>query len=953
MAPNRIVHQLLTGRKRKAPTTGVSSRAIASRHVIENNRSATENIRTKRRSSTFPPTLVPKPSVDKQHTEPRDRASSISQSALIGSPSKNRTQQCNTQSLALGAQLSVATKEVGTKSFIAPRPSILFMEANPETLTKSVATCPDRRANQEQQLEEQPRKRASQNQQPISSRYRRRHREKQNHLFKNSIGIKIGETSVDANRKRDGMKSNRTKYLLSTRQRRGRPSTKLDSLRHPLPRVTKDDNDAYAEQLVRTFLEQRLDRRFISPNTVLSSTSTTHSLLDDQALLPVFLLGVCALSHVFEWYDRKKKETHFAQSQLVRELVLWMRSRQEVQAAYTSESIVRKHVDALNQLAKFQESIESCHQTSLELSSQQREEDLLCKERRYDHKQTNFDARNTSRRKSAPHRFGSNEKEEVNAKGFAIAESSYIHLKEKDAVEVYDQGKQDMYLDQSQVGQVAEKSKLDLTESTQDNTLRRTKTVGIEKTLEKLDVSSKDGTQDEILPSLGQSSSVRDKNLPSVPMFRDNMDCAADQNNPTHNSSLLLKSPNSSVQKKSERVMTKSITGVDEGENRISDVEREIQQPILHDVNESKNDGAAYEGDCWNSMNSDSLSDDMSEVLLSQSRNKLPRSRRVTTSPRTFTEESAQKSIERYAHYTQIDFAGRQQATDEKKSGIYFDGPLEKMKDAKRSNRLKRSSSRPLDKGWVSRAAKRSPIFKQTLMMPSGGWVSNLGARNFVKNERSPRKSAPVQTNPMPGVASREGDSTSENGDSDIREDDGQERTPLANVTIVPNNGIVSPTSKITNAERTIAGKIPTTGLPSYNKQSAFKQQNNDAQRHALDVSDKINNGDISGMGNSFEKSDEIVNNYPYEEVVRGKTAREALIGYECKECAAFFDKAVLHGDGANHYNRDELLRCSRHRARQTPPQTPEDFWDLSFMDEKLERKEKESTKTKFSFSER
>ena len=903
---------------------------------------------------------MPKTLIDKQDTEPRDYANLIPQRALIGSQQKNRIQQCNTQSLATGAQVLVATKEPATKSFSAPRPNTPFTEAKPKTFPKSVATCPDRREIQSQSQEEQPGKQASPYQHRISSRYRRRHREKQNNFLKS-------ETSDDVTCKRDGRNSNETKNLLSTRKGRVRPSTKLDSLRHPLSRGTKDDNDAFAEQLVRTFLEQRLERRFISPNSVLSSTSTTHSLLDDQALLPVFLLGISAISHVFEWYDRKQKETQFAQSQLVRELVLWMRSRQEVHAAYTSESIVRKHVDALNQLAKFQESIESCHQTSLELSSQQREEEKLCKEQQYHQRQTKFYARNTSRGESASHRFGSNEKGKVNANGFAISDNSYVHLKEKGAFEVCDQEKQDMDFDPSQVEQVVEESKLkigDSTESTQDNTLRRTKPEGLEKTMKNVDVPSKaekekDGRQDGILPSaLGQSFPVCDKNLPSVPMFGDSMDFTADQNNRTQNASLLLKSQNSGVQKKSERAMTKTmivgskITGADEGENRISDVEGEIQEPLLYDVSGSKNNGIAYEGDCWNSMNSDSLSDDMSEVLLSQSRNKLPRSRRVTTSPRGLSQEPEQKSIERYAHFTQIDFTGKQHPTDENKSEIYFDRPLEENRESKRRKKLKQSISQPLDKGWVARAAKRSPIFKQTSLIPSGGWVSNLGARNFVKHERSPRTSVQVQTNPLPGVPSREGNSISEKGDSCIREGRSEERTPLANVTILPKNGIVSPTSKATNAETTIAGKSPTIELSSYNKPAVFKQQCNDDQRHANGIADKINHGDISGMGNNFEKSDLSVNNYPYEEVVRGKTAREGLIGYECKECAAFFDEAVLRGDGANHYNRDELLRCSRHRARQTPPQTPEDFWDLSFRDEKLERKEQESSKTKFSFNE-
>lgn len=196
-----------------------------------------------------------------------------------------------------------------------------------------------------------------------------------------------------------------------------------------------------------------------------------------------------------------------------------------------------------------------------------------------------------------------------------------------------------------------------------------------------------------------------------------------------------------------------------------------------------------------------------------------------------------------------------------------------------------------------------------------------------------------------------------------MRENKGQERTPLANVSILPTNGFVSPTNKITHPETNIPEKQPTPDLPSHNKPVGLKQQNDESERYGKErrtlqpkntsSRDASDDGGNSGVGKSFDKSNDSANNYAYEEVVRGRAAREALNGYECKECAAFFDEAVLHGDGANYYNRDELLRCSRHRARQTPPQTPEDFWDLSFRDEKLERQKQESTKTKFSFNER
>ena len=76
---------------------------------------------------------------------------------------------------------------------------------------------------------------------------------------------------------------------------------------------------------------------------------------------------------------------------------------------------------------------------------------------------------------------------------------------------------------------------------------------------------------------------------------------------------------------------------------------------------------------------------------------------------------------------------------------------------------------------------------------------------------------------------------------------------------------------------------------------------------------------------------------YKYEEVVRGKDARAALNGYTCPDCGEFFD-AMMEGEGANVYKRSEFLCCSRHRGRHTPPQTPQDFWELSFADSQVRK---------------
>jgi hypothetical protein len=130
---------------------------------------------------------------------------------------------------------------------------------------------------------------------------------------------------------------------------------------------------------------------------------------------------------------------------------------------------------------------------------------------------------------------------------------------------------------------------------------------------------------------------------------------------------------------------------------------------------------------------------------------------------------------------------------------------------------------------------------------------------------------------------------------------------------------------------------------------------------------------------NSVESS-----NFPFQEVVRARTERRKLKGHDCSECRKFYqalertghDVAVISSCGSCKANnaselppflsetrRRELAArklsassgnelsvspstrptdgklnhlFSRHRSRFTPPGTPDDFWSLDFIDEKL-----------------
>lgn len=72
-------------------------------------------------------------------------------------------------------------------------------------------------------------------------------------------------------------------------------------------------------------------------------------------------------------------------------------------------------------------------------------------------------------------------------------------------------------------------------------------------------------------------------------------------------------------------------------------------------------------------------------------------------------------------------------------------------------------------------------------------------------------------------------------------------------------------------------------------------------------------------------------------EVVRGKEARAQLNGYACPECEPFFD-ALGELDGVD---REALIQqCSRHRHKHKPYETPDGYWELSFLDEREQEEE-------------
>lgn len=67
-----------------------------------------------------------------------------------------------------------------------------------------------------------------------------------------------------------------------------------------------------------------------------------------------------------------------------------------------------------------------------------------------------------------------------------------------------------------------------------------------------------------------------------------------------------------------------------------------------------------------------------------------------------------------------------------------------------------------------------------------------------------------------------------------------------------------------------------------------------------------------------------------YVETIRKKDEREGLRGFQCAECAAFYNAQMKQGIFDQSKMNEFLKNCSRHKGKWTPPDTPEGFWDLT-----------------------
>lgn len=73
----------------------------------------------------------------------------------------------------------------------------------------------------------------------------------------------------------------------------------------------------------------------------------------------------------------------------------------------------------------------------------------------------------------------------------------------------------------------------------------------------------------------------------------------------------------------------------------------------------------------------------------------------------------------------------------------------------------------------------------------------------------------------------------------------------------------------------------------------------------------------------------------PYQETVRCKATRQGLPCHDCYNCRRWYQ---MLKDTGHDFSQDPI-KNSRHRSRFPDPETPIDFWEMSFIDEREKRK--------------
>jgi len=105
-----------------------------------------------------------------------------------------------------------------------------------------------------------------------------------------------------------------------------------------------------------------------------------------------------------------------------------------------------------------------------------------------------------------------------------------------------------------------------------------------------------------------------------------------------------------------------------------------------------------------------------------------------------------------------------------------------------------------------------------------------------------------------------------------------------------------------------------------------------DSYCRPVQASNNTNNTASTNRQRPQDLWDDSQHPYAYQEVVRNKAQRQCLPGHDCPECRKFYEVT------ADEQDEDPIQTMGRHRARYAPSNTPADFWELDFPDEREQK---------------
>jgi hypothetical protein len=226
---------------------------------------------------------------------------------------------------------------------------------------------------------------------------------------------------------------------------------------------------------------------------------------------------------------------------------------------------------------------------------------------------------------------------------------------------------------------------------------------------------------------------------------------------------------------------------------------------------------------------------------------------------------------------------------------------------------------------------------------PGDGWVSNQSARSFIMQMNCNNKNSSNSSSSPP---------TKENCNNSV--------LGPTSITKTSSNKYQPNSTTINNDTTTIQN------LCSNHSNYGMEKQVKEEYLHESNTINIQNKGEsynynrfsaTTNHDNNNTSSSSLQLPFVYKEVVRNQTERQQLDCYDCVQCRKFYnalrrsghdnddtDLAIYTKKNHHHHHHDHTNDCTtttkpiefgRHRARYVPTETPTDFWELDFIDEK------------------